>query len=73
MVRVAGRFLRRGAMPFTDVFAGIAVRDRDAAIEFYGRLLGARLTRRYVARGAREVPTRSLEPKGPKRPSSHWE
>jgi catechol 2,3-dioxygenase-like lactoylglutathione lyase family enzyme len=28
-------------MPFTEVFAGIAVRDRDAAIEFYERLLGA--------------------------------
>lgn len=28
-------------MPVTNVFAGIAVRDRDAAIEFYERLLGA--------------------------------
>lgn len=28
-------------MPFTEVFAGIAVQDRDAAIEFYERLLGA--------------------------------
>jgi catechol 2,3-dioxygenase-like lactoylglutathione lyase family enzyme len=28
-------------MPITEVFAGIAVRDRDAAIEFYERLLGA--------------------------------
>jgi hypothetical protein len=28
-------------MPVTEVFAGIAVRDRDAAIEFYERLLGA--------------------------------
>jgi len=28
-------------MSFTEVFAGIAVRDRDAAIEFYERLLGA--------------------------------
>ena len=27
-------------MPFTEVFAGIAVRDRDAAIGFYERLLG---------------------------------
>jgi predicted enzyme related to lactoylglutathione lyase len=27
-------------MPFTQVFAGIAVQDRDAAIEFYERLLG---------------------------------
>lgn len=33
--------LKTGAMPFTEVFAGIAVRDRDAAIEFYERLLGA--------------------------------
>jgi hypothetical protein len=40
MVRAGGRFFRLGAMPFTDVFAGIAVRDRDAAIESsrYGRL-----------------------------------
>ena len=29
-------------MPVTEVFAGIAVRDRDAAIEFYERVLGAR-------------------------------
>jgi catechol 2,3-dioxygenase-like lactoylglutathione lyase family enzyme len=28
-------------MPYTEVFAGIAVRDRDAAIAFYERLLGA--------------------------------
>jgi len=28
-------------MPFTEVFAGITVQDRDAAIEFYERLLGA--------------------------------
>lgn len=28
-------------MSFTEVFAGIAVKDRDAAIEFYERLLGA--------------------------------
>jgi catechol 2,3-dioxygenase-like lactoylglutathione lyase family enzyme len=28
-------------MAVTEVFAGIAVRDRDAAIEFYERLLGA--------------------------------
>jgi catechol 2,3-dioxygenase-like lactoylglutathione lyase family enzyme len=28
-------------MPVTEVFAGIAVRDRDAAIDFYERLLGA--------------------------------
>jgi catechol 2,3-dioxygenase-like lactoylglutathione lyase family enzyme len=28
-------------MPVTEVFAGIAVRDRDAAIAFYERLLGA--------------------------------
>jgi catechol 2,3-dioxygenase-like lactoylglutathione lyase family enzyme len=28
-------------MPFTGVFAAITVRDRDAAIEFYERLLGA--------------------------------
>ena len=28
-------------MPVTEVFAGIAVRDRDAAIEFNERLLGA--------------------------------
>jgi catechol 2,3-dioxygenase-like lactoylglutathione lyase family enzyme len=28
-------------MPVTEVFAGIAVRDRDAAIEYYERLLGA--------------------------------
>jgi hypothetical protein len=28
-------------MPFTEVFAGIAVRDGDGAIEFYERLLGA--------------------------------
>ena len=41
MVRAAGRFFILGAMPFTEVFAGIAVRDRDAAIEFYERLLGA--------------------------------
>jgi len=27
-------------MPVTNVFAGIAVRDRDAAIKFYERLLG---------------------------------
>jgi hypothetical protein len=33
-MRAAGRFLILGAMPFTEVFAGIAVRDRDAAIEF---------------------------------------
>jgi catechol 2,3-dioxygenase-like lactoylglutathione lyase family enzyme len=33
-----------GAMPFTEVFAAVAVRDRDAAIEFYERLLGARPT-----------------------------
>jgi catechol 2,3-dioxygenase-like lactoylglutathione lyase family enzyme len=39
-VRAAGRFVRLGTMPFTQVFAGIAVRDRDAAIEFYERLLG---------------------------------
>jgi catechol 2,3-dioxygenase-like lactoylglutathione lyase family enzyme len=28
-------------MAVTEVFAGIAVRDREAAIEFYERLLGA--------------------------------
>jgi predicted enzyme related to lactoylglutathione lyase len=28
-------------MPVTEVFAGIAVSDRDAAIDFYERLLGA--------------------------------
>jgi catechol 2,3-dioxygenase-like lactoylglutathione lyase family enzyme len=28
-------------MPVTEVFAAITVRDRDAAIEFYERLLGA--------------------------------
>jgi catechol 2,3-dioxygenase-like lactoylglutathione lyase family enzyme len=28
-------------MPVTEVFAGIAVRNRDAAIDFYERLLGA--------------------------------
>jgi catechol 2,3-dioxygenase-like lactoylglutathione lyase family enzyme len=28
-------------MPVTEVFAGVAVRDRDGAIEFYERLLGA--------------------------------
>jgi catechol 2,3-dioxygenase-like lactoylglutathione lyase family enzyme len=28
-------------MPVTEVFAGITVQDRDAAIEFYERLLGA--------------------------------
>jgi hypothetical protein len=28
-------------MPFTEVFAGIAVLNRDAAIEFYERPLGA--------------------------------
>ena len=33
-------------MPFTEVFAGIAVRDRDAAIEFYERLLGGPPTMR---------------------------
>ena len=27
-------------MPVTEVFAAITVRERDAAIEFYGRLLG---------------------------------
>jgi len=41
MVRAEGRFFILGAMPVTEVFAGIAVRDRDAAIEFYERLLGA--------------------------------
>ena len=41
MVRADGRFFILGALPFTEVFAGIAVRDRDAAIEFYERLLGA--------------------------------
>ena len=41
MVRAAGQFFILGAMPFTEVFAGIAVRDRDAAIEFYESLLGA--------------------------------
>src|SRR3954447_3485160 len=39
-VRAAGPFVRLGTMPFTQVFAGIAVQDRDAAIEFYERLLG---------------------------------
>ena len=28
-------------MPFTEVFAAITVRDRDAAVEYYGRQLGA--------------------------------
>lgn len=28
-------------MPITEVFAAITVRDRDAAIEYYERLLGA--------------------------------
>jgi predicted enzyme related to lactoylglutathione lyase len=28
-------------MAITEVFAGVAVRDRDVAIEFYERLLGA--------------------------------
>jgi catechol 2,3-dioxygenase-like lactoylglutathione lyase family enzyme len=28
-------------MPVTEVFAAIAVRDRDAAIDYYERLLGA--------------------------------
>ena len=28
-------------MPVTEVFAGIPVRDRDAAIQFYERLLGS--------------------------------
>jgi catechol 2,3-dioxygenase-like lactoylglutathione lyase family enzyme len=41
MGRAAGRFFILGAMPVTEVFAGIAVRDRDAAIEFYERLLGS--------------------------------
>jgi catechol 2,3-dioxygenase-like lactoylglutathione lyase family enzyme len=41
MVRAADRFFILGVMPFTEVFAGIAVRDRDAAIEFIERLLGA--------------------------------
>ena len=41
-VQLVGQdIFRIGAMPFTEVFAGIAVRDRDAAIEFYERLLGA--------------------------------
>ena len=41
-MRISGSsFFRLGAMPFTEVFAGIAVRDRDAAIEFYERLIGA--------------------------------
>jgi catechol 2,3-dioxygenase-like lactoylglutathione lyase family enzyme len=31
-------------MPITEVFAGVPVRDRDAAIEFYERLLGAEPT-----------------------------
>jgi predicted enzyme related to lactoylglutathione lyase len=31
-------------MPITEVFAGVPVRDRDAAIDFYARLLGARPT-----------------------------
>jgi catechol 2,3-dioxygenase-like lactoylglutathione lyase family enzyme len=41
MVPAVGRFFILGAMAVTEVFAGIAVRDRDAAIEFYERLLGA--------------------------------
>jgi len=32
---------RRISVPVTEVFAAITVRDRDAAIEFYERLLGA--------------------------------
>jgi hypothetical protein len=32
---------RRISAPVTEVFAAITLRDRDAAIEFYERLLGA--------------------------------
>jgi hypothetical protein len=32
---------RRCPVPVTEVFAAITVRDRDAAIEYYKRLLGA--------------------------------
>jgi predicted enzyme related to lactoylglutathione lyase len=49
---------RRISMPVTEVFAAITVRDRDAAIEFYERLLGAPQRRRHyplsqLARGPR--------------------